>query len=70
MYYANLRYTKNGYTFSDWREAELGERGDFQKKVIYRRFGSGDYWVFEERVTDDCRADLIACSVQIEGGGP
>jgi hypothetical protein len=71
MNYVDLRYTKDGgRTWSDWRKIELGDVGDFVKRVVARRFGSSRQFVFQERVTDDCRADLIAASIQIEPAGP
>lgn len=70
MFYTNIRYSKDGArTWSDWRVIPLGEQGDFMKRVVSRRFGSSRQYVFQELVTDDCRADLIAASVQIEAGG-
>jgi hypothetical protein len=68
---ANLRYSKDGgFLKSDWREASLGSLGDFGKDVVYRRFGTARWLVVEERVTDDCRADIVAISVQIDPAGP
>ena len=66
----DIRYSKNGgRTWSNWKQRDLGETGDFLKRIAVRRLGSGRQWVFETRVTDDVRADLIACSVQVEGEG-
>lgn len=71
MNYVDLRYSKNGArTWSDWRKIPLGEVGDFTRRVVARRFGSARTIVFQERVNDDCRADLIAASIQTEAAGP
>lgn len=71
MFYTNVSYSKDGgRTWSDWRVIPLGALGDFMTRVVARRFGSSRQYVFRERVTDDCRADLIAASVQTEQGGP
>lgn len=71
MNYVDICYTKDGgHTWSDYRQIPLGERGDFVKRVVARRFGSARQIVFKERVTDNCRADLIAASIQTEPAGP
>lgn len=66
----DLRYSKDGgRNWSDWKQRSLGEVGDFVKRVTFRRLGQGRQWVFDIRVTDPVRADLIAASMQIEGEG-
>ncbi len=69
MFYTNVSYSKDGgRTWSDWRVIPMGSLGDFEKRVVARRFGTSRQFVFRERVTDDCRADLLAASVQAEAG--
>lgn len=71
MFYTNITIsTDDTYTWRDWRVRPLGAKGDFNRPVICRRFGTATEFVVKERVTDDCRADLIAASVQTEQGGP
>lgn len=70
-WYTNVRYSKDGgHTWSNWRVIPLGELGDFVKRVPATRFGMSRQFVFQEMVTDDCRADLVAASIQIEPAGP
>ncbi|MCE7031737.1 packaged DNA stabilization protein gp10 [Lysobacter sp. GX 14042] len=63
-----LRYSRDGaHNWSDWRHLPMGEVGDFQQRVMARRLGRGIRWVFDIRVTDPVRADLLAASIQVEG---
>lgn len=67
MAYIDVRYSKDGgRNWSDWRKLEMGEVGDFCQRVQLRRLGRGYQWVFDIRVTDPVRADLIAGSIQPE----
>lgn len=62
--YVDVRYSKDGgRNWSDWRQMSLGETGDFAKRLELRRLGMGRQWVFDIRVTDPVRADLIAGSI-------
>lgn len=64
----DLRYSKDGgRNWSDWRKLDMGETGDFVKRLQARRLGRGFQWVFDIRVTDPVRADLIAGSILPEG---
>ena len=70
MTHLNLCYSKDGgKNWSNWRLIPMGETGDFVKRITARRLGQGRQWVFDIKVTDPVRADLIAASIQIEGGG-
>lgn len=65
-----FRYSKDGgNNWSGWVERSLGEVGDFQKRVRRYRLGQGRQWVFDVRVTSPVKADLLAASIQMEGGG-
>lgn len=67
MNYIDLRYSKDGgHNWSDWRRLELGDTGDFVKRIETRRIGRGRQFVFEVRVTDPVKADILAASLQIE----
>jgi len=60
----DVRYSKDGgRNWSDWRKLDMGDVGDFCKRLQLRRLGRGYQWVFDIRVTDDVRADLIAGSI-------
>ena len=60
----DVRYSKDGgRNWSDWRKLDAGEAGDFCKRLQLRRLGRGYQWVFDIRVTDAVRADLIAGSI-------
>lgn len=63
-----LRYSRDGgRNWSEWRHIPMGKVGDFQQRVMARRLGRGIRWVFDIRVTDPVRADLLAASIQVEG---
>lgn len=67
MTYVRIRYSKDGgHTFTDWRQIPLGEEGDYMRRVVARRFGSGRHWVFDVSVTDPVPVNLIAASIQME----
>lgn len=59
----DIRYSKDGgRNWSDWRKLDMGETGDFVKRIQARRLGRSRQWIFDIRVTDPVRADLIAGS--------
>lgn len=63
----DFRYSKDGgRNWSAWRQLDMGEVGDFCKSLKMTRFGQGYQWIFDIRVTDPVRADLISMSVQLE----
>lgn len=65
--YLDLRYSKDGgYNWSDWRKIKMGKTGNFLKKLTISRLGIGREWMFEIRVTDDVKADIIALNAMIE----
>lgn len=69
MRVVQIRYSKDGgNNWSAWVERDLGEVGEFQKRIRRYRLGQGRQWVFDIRVTSPVRADLIAMSVQASGG--
>lgn len=69
MNYLDLRYSKDGgHNWSDWRKIPIGEVGDFQRRIVARRLGRGRQWVLETRVSDPVSSNLIAASIQTEGG--
>lgn len=64
----DFRYSKDGgHNWSAWRQCSMGAVGNFVKRIEMRRFGQGRQWVFDIRVTDDAKADLMAASTVIEG---
>lgn len=63
----DIRYSKDGgRNWSDWRKLDMGSTGDFLQTLRLNRLGMGRQWVFDIRVTDPVRADLMAASVQAE----
>lgn len=63
----DIRYSKDGgNNWSDWRKMDMGDTGDFMKRIEMRRFGRGKQWVFDIRVTDNVCAELLSCSIQTE----
>lgn len=64
----DVRYSKDGgHNWSEWRVLDMGHTGDFCKQVQMRRLGQGRQWVFDIRVTDPVRCDILAASVMLEG---
>jgi hypothetical protein len=64
----DIRYSKDGgHNWSDWRKMDMGQTGEFMKRISMRRFGIGRQWVFDIRVTDPVRADMITASAMLEG---
>lgn len=63
----DVRYSKDGgRNWSDWRKLNMGSTGDFQQRLQCRRLGRGRQFVFDVRVTDPVRADILAASVMLE----
>lgn len=63
----DFRYSRDGgANWSDWRTYDLGETGDFVKRVTIRCLGIGRQWVFAYRITDNVRADCLSASSQLE----
>jgi hypothetical protein len=45
-----LSYSKDGgHTFSDEREASMGDAGEYDRRVIWRRLGHARNWIFKFR---------------------
>lgn len=63
----DIRYSKDGgENWSDWRNIDIGSTGDFCKRIQVRRLGRGRQWVFDVRVTDPVRTDIMAASIMVE----
>jgi len=59
----DIRYSRDGgRNWSDWRKIDMGDTGDFMQRLQARRFGRGRQWVFDFRITDPVRADILAAS--------
>jgi hypothetical protein len=59
----DVRYSRDGgRNWSDWRKLSMGATGDFVQRLQMRRFGRGRQWVFDVRITDPVRADIMAAS--------
>lgn len=66
----DFRYSRDGgRNHSAFRQIPMGETGDFCEPIITYRLGQGRQWVFDIRVTDPVRCDILAASIQIEGEG-
>lgn len=57
-----------GHNFGDWREASLGELGQYLRRVRFRRFGVGRDFRLKIRVTSPIRADLLTAYIEAEAG--
>lgn len=65
--YVDLRYSKDGgNNWSDWRKIPMGQTGNFMKTLQTLRLGIGRQWVFDVRVTDPVKADILAASIMTE----
>jgi hypothetical protein len=59
----DLRYSRDGgRNWSDWRKLDMGSTGDFTKRLQSTRFGRGRQWIFDVRVTDPVRVDILGAS--------
>jgi len=59
----DVRYSRDGgRNWSDWRSLDMGEVGSFTQPIEVRRLGRGRQWVFDFRITDPVRADILAAS--------
>jgi hypothetical protein len=67
MRYFQLRYASDGAeNWSDWRDLESGETGDFLKPIVARRLGMARDRVWEIMDTSDAAQDVLAASIIIE----
>lgn len=63
----NLRYSKDGgRNWSEFRQIDMGDTGDFVKRLQARALGMGRQWVFDIRVTDPVKADILDGSMLLE----
>lgn len=63
----SIRVSRDGgHTWSDWREASLGEVGEHRTRVRFTRLGMGRSFILQERVTSPIRADLLGAIVDFE----
>lgn len=63
----DIRYSKDGgANWSDWRRLDMGDTGAFAKRIEALRLGRGRQWVFDVRVTDPVKADILAASIKLE----
>jgi hypothetical protein len=62
----DFRHSKDGgHNWSNWRQCSMGNTGDFVKQIEMTRFGQGRQWVFDIRVTDPGKADLMGASTMV-----
>lgn len=57
-----------GHNFGTERQAELGELGQYQHRVRFRRFGVGNDMRVKVRITSPIRADILGMVAEIEQG--
>lgn len=48
-----------GRTWSDWQPASIGEVGEFQTKVAFRRLGTAEIMTFRIRISDPVKRRLV-----------
>lgn len=62
-----IAYSKDyGNTWSDWKYRELGEVGEYRKKVRAGPFGIAESFTFKIRLVSDTVTDLVAASAAVE----
>jgi len=67
MTHIDIRYSRDGgHNWIDWRKIPLGEVGDFVRDIQVRRLGMARQFVFDIRVTDPVKADIMAASIMVE----
>jgi hypothetical protein len=67
MTYIDFRYSKDGgRNWANWRKLPMGNTGDFVRRLQMRSLGQGRQWVFDIRVTDPVKADILTASWQLE----
>jgi hypothetical protein len=54
-----------GHTFGSWSEHDMGEEGDFMKRIVRRRIGVARHLVLRIRISSPVKTDLIAASAVI-----
>lgn len=57
-----------GHHWSDWREASLGEVGEYTKRIVFRRMGQARSFVMKVRVTSPIRADFMGAVAEVDVG--
>jgi hypothetical protein len=63
----DVRYSTDGaHNWSDWRKMNMGSTGGFRQRLQMRRFGRARQFVFDMRITDAVRADIMAASAMVE----
>lgn len=61
-----IRYSPNGgRNWSQWRDYDLGETGDYEGRAIYRRLGIFRDMVVEVKDTSAYPANLIAAGIDL-----
>jgi hypothetical protein len=62
-----ISYSKDyGNTWSDWKYRDLGDVGEYRKKVRAGPFGIGESFTFRIRLVSDRLSDLITASAAVE----
>ncbi len=64
-----VRASKDGgHNWGPWRESSLGALGQYQHRVRFRRFGRGNNFCFQIRVTSPINMDHMGAVADIEVG--
>ena len=62
-----LRYSDDGgRNWSNWREVELGEVGDYTRRLRFRRLGAARQRVWEIEYAPPMKVALLGAVVQAE----
>lgn len=56
-----------GHTWTNWREKELGEQGEYRKRVRFWQLGEFHNRIFKVQVSSPCRRDLLGAVSNLEG---
>lgn len=65
----NIRVSKNGYQFSDYKKISLGKAGDYDARQIRRHIGRVNrYCIFEFRISDNVERRFLSLTVYYKQG--
>lgn len=67
MNYIQVRYSDDGgRNWSNWRNLEIGDTGDFLKPLVTRRLGMTRHRIWEFMDTSPAPQDVMAASIIVE----
>lgn len=66
--YVEVCYSKDGgYNWSNWKRKDIGEVGQYERRIRFNRFGAARQIVFKIRVSSPRVSDLLGGVAMYEG---